>query len=215
MHKSALGWWAACLLATLAVAGCESVAMMGSSGLAQPPRQAEVLGGAVTVRPPRGYCVDPASGQEAEDTAVVMAGRCSDRAPVEPAVMTVAIGRSGSAVPLAAGGEALAAWFTSTEGRRALSRSGAAADLTVVRAYSRGPAFLMRLEDRLAGASWRSVLGIEGRLVTVSVSAPPGMSLDETEGSALLDALVASLSRSNGAPARQAEVTLATSSPAP
>ena len=39
------------------------------------------------------------SVQEAEDTAVVLAGRCRNSAPVVPAVMIVAVGRAGSAAP--------------------------------------------------------------------------------------------------------------------
>lgn len=202
-RKAALGWRSA-VIAVVALAGCEPAAMMGSMGIAAPPRATEVLDGSVSVRPPRGYCVDPASGQEAEDTAVVMAGRCSDKVPVDPAIMTVSIGRSGSAATLAAGGAALSEYFTSAEGRVALSRSGRANDVRITKAYSKGPAFLLHVQDRVAGGYWRSVLGIRGRLVTVSITAPPGSELDEAAGEVLIEAMLSSLTRGNAVP-RQGE----------
>jgi hypothetical protein len=197
MHRAMRVCQTAALCAAIVMCGCVPVATMGSSGGAAPSRSAAVLGGEIKIRPPSGYCVDPAAGQEADDTAVVMAGRCSDTEPVDPAVMTVAIGRAGSAAPLSAGGAALAAYFTSPEGLAALSRSGQVGDARVTKAYSRDAAFLIHVEDRIAGAYWRSVLGIRGRLVTVSVSAPPGQRLDEASGASLMTAMLTSLARTN------------------
>lgn len=164
----------------------------GTGGSAAP-----VLQGAVKIVAPTGYCVDKAAGKATDDTTVVVMGRCSASANVPPALMTVSVGRPGSAGIMAAGGENLAAYFTSPEGRATLSSRGRPADLKVVQALSSNGAFLMRLQEADAPSYWRAVFGLRGRLVTLSVKSAADPILDAEEGRKLIDRTVDGLTRAN------------------
>lgn len=168
------------------------VAGSGPGGSAAP-----VLQGAVKISAPMGYCIDKAAGQEVDDTAVVVMGRCSASAKVPPALMTVSVGRAGSAGIMAAGGENLAAYFTSPQGRATLSSRGRSADLKVMQALSSGDAFLMRIQEAGAPSYWRAVFGLRGRLVTLSVKSAADPMLDAEDGRKLIDRTVDGLMRAN------------------
>ena len=86
------------------------------------------------------------------------------------------------------GGAALAAFFASAQGRATLSRDGRASDVRVIEALSVGDAFLMHLQDRDLGDYWRAVVGIKGRLVTLSATGTPAVPLNPKDGRKVLDA---------------------------
>ncbi|MGL5012473.1 MAG: cation transport ATPase [Paracoccaceae bacterium] len=176
----------------LILAGC----VAGQAGFST-SRAAPVLGGAVQVGLPAGYCIDRRAGREAGDTAVVVMGKCRDDADAAPALLTTAIGPAGSADVLAGGGETLAGYFTSDAGRAALSRTGRASAVEIVQAKSVGAAFVMRIRDRAVGEYWRGVEPVAGRLVTITVDLPEGT---EADGEALLLAALAAMQRANPAP---------------
>jgi len=155
-------------------------------------------GGGLTVRPPQGYCIDDAATRDSDAGAVVLIGRCSDAGRVPPAVISVTAGPAGSARAMEAGGAALAAYLASDVGRSALSREGRAADLRVVQAMSLGDAVLLRLEERGTGSYWRAMLGLKGRLVTVSVS---GAALSAEDGRRVLEEALTALRQANRAQA--------------
>ncbi len=158
------------------------------------PKAAPVLGGAVQVGVPAGYCIDRAAGREDGDTAVVVMGKCAEGSTALPAVLTAAIGPAASAGVLAGGGQALAAYFTSDAGRAALSRSGRASTVTIVQAKGVGAAFVMRIRDRDAGEYWRGVVPVAGRLVTITVDA---LGADPAAGETLLTRSLDAMLRAN------------------
>jgi hypothetical protein len=158
-----------------------------------------VLQGALKIAPPMGYCVDSDAGQEGEDTAVILMGRCSSGSNHAPALISVSIGPSGSAGIMVAGGENLAAFFTSPEGRATLSRRGRSADMRVAQALSSDKAFLMRLQEAGEPSYWRAVFGLRGRLVTVSVKGGGDTPLEPEAGRKLTDRAVDALIRANRA----------------
>lgn len=164
-------------------------------------RSVALLDGAVTAAAPAGYCIAPGAGRRGEDSAVVLMGRCRAGTEASPAIVTLSVGAAGSAGAMAAGGEALAGYFTSDPGRAALSRDGRAGDVAVLEAISAGDAFLLHVRDRAVGDYWRAILGLRGRLVTLSVAGPEGQPLEEATGRRLLDAAVAALRRANPDPA--------------
>jgi hypothetical protein len=178
--------WTSKALIALLLSGC--VAPIGT------PKAAPVLGGALQVGVPAGYCIDRTAGREDGDTAIVVMGKCTQASAVPPAVLTTAIGPAASAGVLAGGGQALAAYFTSDAGRAALSRSGRANTVTVLQAKSVGTAFVMRIRDRNAGEYWRGVAPVAGRLVTITVDAPGA---DAASGEALLIQSLAAMRRAN------------------
>jgi hypothetical protein len=107
------------------------------AGGSQGSRSAPVLKGALNMGVPAGYCIDRAASREAQDSAVVIMGRCADNVKALPAVLTVSVGQAGTAGAMAAGGQALASFFTSEEGRATLSRDGRASSVQVVEAPER------------------------------------------------------------------------------
>ena len=153
----------------------------------------------MTLAAPPGYCIDPAAVQKSGDTVVAVLGRCASISTVTPGLLTISVGQPGSAGVMAAGGEALAAFFASTEGRRVLSRSGRAQDVQLRQAVGSKDAFVMRLTDRAVGDYWRAVTGIGGRLVTISATGAEGTPLAPEAGRKLVDAAVLALRMANPA----------------
>jgi hypothetical protein len=160
-------------------------------------RVISVLGGAMKVAAPPGYCVDKQSARQQADGAVVLMGRCSGGSNYAPAVITVTIGEAGSAGVVADGGVALAAFFQTTSGRAALSRTGAADDVQIVQAANSNGAFTLRIVEAGVGDYWRAIVGISGRLVTLSVQGPTGSTLDPTTGRKLLGASLMAMQKAN------------------
>lgn len=151
----------------------------------------------MTIRAPSGYCVDQNASRESEDRAIILVGRCNASAAVQPAVLTLSVGPAGSAGVMTAGGAELTRFFTSAEGRAALASSGRARDVKVVEALSTGEAFLMRLQEREEPSYWRAVLGLRGRLVTISVQGSPAEPLATVDGRAIIDRAIVAMQRAN------------------
>lgn len=183
------------LAITLTLASCQLGSGFTSS------RAAPVLGGALQIGVPPGYCIDGKASREARDTAVILMGRCSDAMKATPALITVSIGQGGSAGVMTAGGPALASFFASTQGRATLSRSGRAGDVKIIAALGSGDAFLLHLQDRSVGEYWRAVIGVKSRLVTLSATGTDEVRLDPAEGRILLEKALQALRTANKAPA--------------
>ncbi|MGL6211481.1 MAG: hypothetical protein ACRC14_16790, partial [Paracoccaceae bacterium] len=129
----------AAMVALLSVAGCRMPTLSTAE------RPVAMLGGSLQVAGPRGYCVDHSAGRQGQDTAVVLMGRCRGALAVQPALLTISIGPTASAGAMAAGGQALSAYFTSAEGRAALSRDGRTGDVQVIEAIGVGNSLLLHV----------------------------------------------------------------------
>lgn len=176
--------------------GCDIGAGIG--GLVG-PREVAVLGDALIVRAPQGYCVDKKSARGGEDTAAMLIGRCTPGGQVKAALVTVGVGRAGSAGVMAAGTEALRDFMSSDEGRAMLARSGKAEDLAVLESGVVEGRLLLHLMDREAGEYWRAVIGLRGRLVTISALGAADAPLAPDEGRKLVDRTVDALIKANPA----------------
>lgn len=164
-----------------------------------PARSASVLGGAVSIGVPSGYCIDRSASRTSGDNAIVLMGRCSDGASTVPALITVAVGEAGSAAVLQAGGPALATFFASSQGRAMLSRSGRPGDVRVLQAVGTADAFLLHVEDRALGEYWRGVTQVKGRLVTVSAKGAAGLPLAPAVGRTIVDSTLTAMRAANPA----------------
>lgn len=184
------------LVPALILSGVLLTACVGGAGLGGTSVR-PVLQGALKIAPPVGYCVDEAASREADDSAIYLMGRCDGKSTVAPALVTLSIGQAGSAGVMAAGGPELAAFFTSAEGRATLSPTGRASQVRVIEALSAGEAFLMRLQEAGQPSYWRAVLGVRGRLVSVSVKGAAGADLVADEGRGILDRAIGALQRAN------------------
>lgn len=71
--------------------------------------------------------------------------------------------------------------------------------MTVIEALSSEGAFLLHLNDAQEGAYWRAILGLSGRLVTISVTGSPDLPLAPAEGRKVLDKAVAAMQSANKA----------------
>ena len=179
--------------AVLLLAACVPGELPGTPGRTSAP----VLGGAVTVAGPSGYCIDGKAGHQTDKTAVAVLGRCSGSGTAKPALITVTVGGPGSASVLESGAPALSAYFTSAAGRAALARDGRAGSVVVRSVAVADGALVLDLTDRAVGRIWRALIGLNGRAVTIAVSAPKGASLDAKAGRALLDRSIASMRAAN------------------
>jgi hypothetical protein len=186
--------WIGRALAALSLIGL--TACVAPSGAApSSPRRIAVQDGAVIATVPAGFCFETAASHDDASGAVMVAGRCA--AGSDPAVISISIGTAGSSDVLKSGGRALSDWFISPAGRAALARDGRASSVRVGKTVVADGAFLLLVTDRKVGTYWRAVLGLKGRLVTVSVAAPTGQKLDETLGRQVLDRTVAGLRAAN------------------
>lgn len=187
--------WISNLGLILLLGGC----VAGEIGFSGSSRATPILGGQVNLGVPRGYCMDPAASQVAEDSAVMIIGRCSDAGAEAPAAITATVGEAGSAAVLAAGVPALSAYFASDEGRAALSREGVAEAVVVQEIRSSDGVLSLHLTDRALGDYWRAVMAARGRLVTLAVTSPDGQPLSSDQGKALLDTAVQAMQSANAA----------------
>ena len=183
--------WAIRLLAILVLASCEVPGGMTP--------QVTVLGGEIVVRAPQFYCVSETASRSGDDTAVVLIGRCTEAGRVAAALVTVTIGRIASGGVMLAGAEPLRAFLRSFAGRTALSRSGRAGDVAILQSGVVDGTLLLHLNDRVAGQYWRAVIGIRGRLVTISATGAEGAPLTPNDGQRLVRQTVAALIKANPA----------------
>lgn len=177
------------------LAGCQ----MELGGFAAPgqAKVISVLHGAMTVAAPSGYCVDKRSARSQADGAVVLMGRCNGGSNHPAAVISVTIGEAGSAGIVADGGTALAAFFQTSGGRAALSRMGSADSVKIVQAANSDGAYTLRIVEAGVGDYWRAIMGLSGRLITLSVQGPTGSTLDPATGRSLLGESVAAMRNAN------------------
>ena len=160
-------------------------------------RQVTVLRGDITVKAPPFYCVSQESSRVGVDTAVVLIGRCTNNGHVAAALVTVTVGRSASGGVMLAGPERLRAFLRSPAGLRAMSRTGRAQDVQILQSGVVDGTLLLHLNDAVAGDYWRAVIGVKGRLVTVSASGAEGAPLTPDAGRQLVEQTVAALIKAN------------------
>lgn len=182
---------AICLASLFALTSCQT------SGGFTASRTAPVLGGAMQIGVPAGYCIDGKASHESKDSAVILMGRCTDAVKSIPALISVSIGQGGSSGVMLAGGPALAAFFASNQGRATLSRDGRASSVSIVEALGSGDAFLLHLQDKSAGDYWRAIIGIKSRLVTISTTGTEEVPLPADKGRDVLEDTLKALRSAN------------------
>lgn len=131
---------------------------------------------------PEGYCVEQRASRESAEGDFVLLASCAALTGREggasaPAILTASVsGEPGGRGPMPEAFPILADFFRTDQGRAALSRSGRVGDVEVLRSYSRGDALYLKLRDRSPASGvpvepdyWRAILGLGGRIVTLSV----------------------------------------------
>ena len=185
-------WINRCLaaLCLLALTACDLAGLGGTTRIA-------LFDGALIVAAPNGYCIDTGATRLTGETAVVLIGRCAASSSVAAALLTISVGKPGSAGVLIEGGDRLATFFGTASGRAMLSRTGKADDLAIVRVQNSNGAFVMELNDRILGHYWRGVTGIGSRLISVSATGTEGVPLNPDDGRRLLNSSLMALTTAN------------------
>ncbi len=167
-------------VAVMALAACDGT--MPGLGPASSLHETKVLGDTIRVAAPSGYCFDPKASVTRGDAVTVLMGRCTAKGGVAAAVVSITIGPPASAGVLLAGPDALAKFFTSTDGRKILARDGDAGHVVVLQAQIDEGSLLLHINDLTAGEYWRVISAIQGRLVTISASGVEGAPLTPDQG---------------------------------
>ncbi|MBC7155306.1 MAG: cation transport ATPase [Rhodobacteraceae bacterium] len=203
-----LGAWRARFAIAVALAGLAACAPGAGGGTTR----ISVADGALTFAAPRGYCVDRGAVRDGPAGVFVLFGSCAALAPgpLSPAPRPLAVlsatasaNRAG-APPLAESFPRMADYFTSQAGRRALSRSGNAESVQILRAFARDGAFILHLRDqsgfaglRAAPETWRAVLDINNRAVTLSVIGLRDAPISREDGERVLGQFIKSVRAAN------------------
>lgn len=177
--------WTSKVRLALALAGCLAGAGCAMSfGGGQAPATLALSSGGPVIAGPRGFCIDTAQSHEAGTDAFVLLGSCASLShsttaerPPAKAVLTASVtAATPGAAPLAKSFKQLETYFRSEAGRAALSRSGNAATVKVVRSQIAGDVLLIELTDtaasganRVQARSWRGLMEIRGRIVSLTV----------------------------------------------
>lgn len=194
--------------ATLGLAACqmETAGLTASRFTGPPPARMGVAHGAVVVAGPRGFCIDREVSQDVRGAqALTVLSACRGLgagvfgpAPAHAAVLTAAVAPPGRLIDVQAAEGGLVAYFQSTRGRAALSRSGRAETVRLQEGFAENGAFFLHLTDSAPfvwGAVqpdyWRALLETGGRMVTVAVLAQPGSPLTRDQGLDLLRDFIA------------------------
>lgn len=165
------------------------------------PRSAQLGEGAEAffVAGPPGYCTARQAVTQTETSAFAAFARCTSGASASP-ILTATVGAPGSGGTLDA--PAVAAFFSAPDGRRALSRAGDPDSVTVHEVLRTEDAVLIRLTDLSPGSpgegeSWRAVLTVGDRLVTLSAIGGRDAPFTREEGRILTRAFIGAILRAN------------------
>lgn len=166
--------------------------------------QAGSDGGAIAVAGPSGFCVLKRTQKRQGRAEFVALTRCPSgfgfQAGGAPATLTATVGEEGTANGVDLTGKGLAGFFTSPEGRRALSRKGQASGVTVHEVSQARGAVMVRFSEADGSGRqsvWRAVMALRGRLVTLSVQRQGDAEIPVEDGRRLLSGFVAAMRRAN------------------
>jgi len=157
--------------ALMVLAGCDGAPVVTSTSFA--PRQIAVTGDDVIIAAPRGYCIDPDTTREVDDTAIVVMASCKGDNSAS-GVLTASVSRQNGA-QISGALQGLASHFDTPQGRAALSRNGNPDDVAVLDAFASDETLFLHVEDQVDGLNglakdyWRAMFDLGDRIATVSV----------------------------------------------
>ncbi|MGH1330406.1 MAG: hypothetical protein ACRBBK_05945 [Paracoccaceae bacterium] len=142
-------------------------------------REIAVADESILIAGPKGYCIDPTATRDTAKSAFVVLGACGAVAGrgggAKAGLLLASVTAAGSG-RVAGATDQLAAYFSSDEGRAALSRSGDADAVKLLDHRVEGDALYLHLRDTsntsLAGVApeyWRGMFDVNGHIATVSV----------------------------------------------
>ncbi|MBS0573340.1 MAG: hypothetical protein JSS08_08845 [Proteobacteria bacterium] len=194
---------AAGLALALALGGCVD------TGSGNAPKEVLVAGRLVTIAAPQGFCIDRSASRDGAKGAFVLMGSCASLSqsftasrPRDPAILTASVYPGGD--NFEAGLPGMAAFLASPAGRKALSRSGKAASVTIGAISTEGPVLYIRAADSAPAPGqevepeyWRAILTAKGQIVSLSVLGLKAHPLASGDKQALLRRFVARVQAAN------------------
>lgn len=165
----------------------------------------------VMVTGPEGFCIDPSATRDRGQTAFVLLGNCAAIGnsarlpqPQTPAVLTAAISEPGPAGSLASNIPAMAAFFTSAEGRGMLSRDQNPASVEILNMFHQGDVFFLHARDVSAATIqgmrpeyWRAYMDVGPRIATLSVLSPNDQASDDNANLQVLHQFASAVAAAN------------------
>jgi hypothetical protein len=194
-------WINKAILAMVLLSGCVApgggAALLTGAQTAE-PRRTIVLDG-MKIAGPQGFCPVQTSRQRVGQAEFVALAPCSG---TQGAILAATIGAPGSAAGVQLSAAVLEPYFGTPEGQRALRGEGNDDMISVHEVRDLGGAVVLRLTREgtaRVGDSWRALLQIDGRLITLSVRPRQGGSLPPQDGRRLIERFVAAMRGANQA----------------
>lgn len=206
----------------LALAGCAGGAdrpavlpgfLAASGDTARVVALVDATGARFAAAAPSGFCPAPGTVAQVGGSDFVAFARCPGASGAQ-ALLTAMIAPDTGLVPADLDATALAAFFTSEEGRSLISRAGRADSVTVHEVLAADDAVLVRLTDSarppsaalaVEGESWRAVTALAGRLVTLTASGATGAALTRDSGRRMIAGFLRAMRKANSASVRPAD----------
>lgn len=196
-------WISKALIIPLLVSGCvmpgpTAGVSQGKNGGQSVVRQSLTVGGLSLVGP-SGFCPLPRTRQRVAGADFVAFAPCGGDTG---AILAATIGGGGSAAGIVLKQSVLAPYFETEEGKAALRGAGSRDQISVHEVADYKGAVVLRLTREAkvkAGDSWRALMQIEGRLVTLSVRPRQGLSIAVPDGRRLITRFVDAMRNANGA----------------
>lgn len=174
-----------------------------------PIRSHELAATDITILGPPGYCIDTTATRDTDAGVFVMMGDCArlyyetTEAPEISAVLTALV--SGpSPIPQQPNTAQLERFFLSEAGRAALSTDGQSDTVEIVQTQVKDTVLWLQLEDSstarpagLSPLSWRALLSLQDRLVSLAVTAHLEEPLEDAALQTLLDQFIAEMLTAN------------------
>ena len=191
-------WISKAILFSLLISGCVAPDVTGGAGekAVEQPRSIVVSG--VKLAGPNGFCPLPGTRQSVGGAEFVAFAPCDGRAA---AILAATVGAQGSADGLTLTHASLAPYFQTEEGKAALRGAGSRDIVAVQEVGDYKGAVILRLTRQAKGqvsSSWRALMQVRGRLVTLTLRPRQGQIVDQTEGRRQITRFVDALRSGNG-----------------
>ena len=190
-------WISRACICVFLVSGCVAPDATTAPQTGQAERQGVALSG-VKLAGPAGFCPLARTRQKFDGAEFVAFAPCDGS---EGAILAATVGPKGSAKGVILTKAALAPYFNTSEGKAALRGAGSNDDIIVhdVRDIRGGVALgLTRSAEERQSESWRTLMAVEERLVTLSVRPRQGKTMGDGEGRRQIDRFAGAVRRANG-----------------
>jgi hypothetical protein len=192
-------WISKAVLFSLLLSGCVMPDGTGGTQASNGGAERQVLLFAdINLAGPAGYCPLPDTQRLLDDASFVAFAPCNGKLG---AVLAATVGSDGSAAGIALKSSTLEPYFNTEEGKAALRGEGSRDGISVHEVSDYKEAVVLRL-TRVAqnkqSDSWRALMQINGRLVTLSVRPRQGMTMSTATGSRMVSRFVDAMRKANG-----------------